>query len=121
MKLKPALRKSRPDGFQHRPCLFLTPAVYDGIVSISLERIVRKGPLHPRIERIMQEEIRQERACNTALRGAFRPLKEGTIRTFDRGTQPPANVQMELSVATYFDGPLIRDFDGLPASASRVL
>jgi len=43
----------------------------------------------------MQKEIRQERACNTTLRGAFRPLKEGTIRTFDRGTQPPANIQTD--------------------------
>src|SRR5215467_2119966 len=63
MKLKPAIRKSHPDGFQHQPCLFLTPAVDDAIVRVSLERIVRKGPLHPRIERIMQKEIRQERAC----------------------------------------------------------
>src|SRR5215467_3184687 len=29
MKLKPAIRKSHPDGFQHRPRLFLTPAVDD--------------------------------------------------------------------------------------------
>ena len=43
----------------------------------------------------MQEQIRQERAYNTALRGASRPFKEGTIRTFDRGTQPPTDVQTD--------------------------
>jgi hypothetical protein len=32
---------------------------------------------------------------NTTLRGAFHPLKEGNIRTFDRGTQPPTNVQTD--------------------------
>ena len=63
MKLKAALRKAYPDGFQNRPRLLLTPAVDDGIVSKPLERIVRESPLHPRIEPVMQKEIRQERAC----------------------------------------------------------
>jgi hypothetical protein len=53
--------------------------VHDGIVSKPFERVVRKDPLHPDIERIMEEEIRQERARNTTLRGAFGPLKEGTV------------------------------------------
>ena len=76
MKLKPAIRKSHPDGFQHRPRLFLTPAVDDAIVRVPLERIVRKGPLHPRVERIMQKEIRQERAC-------YSPYAKDNF-TFDR-------------------------------------
>src|SRR5262245_41512768 len=86
MKLQTAFCKACPDGFKHKPRLLLAPAVDDGIVSKPLERIVRESPLHPRIEPIMQKEIRQERACNTPLRGAFRPLKEGTVRTLDRGT-----------------------------------
>jgi hypothetical protein len=95
MKLKPAICETCPDGFQHQLRLPLTPAVHDGIVSVPLERIVREGPLHPRIERVMQEEIRQERAYDTALRGASRPLKEETIRTFSRGSQPPSDVQTD--------------------------
>src|SRR5262249_40103453 len=95
MKLQTALCKACPDGIQHRLRLPLTPAVHDSIVSEPLERIVRKGPLHPHIEAIMQVEIRQERAYNTTLRSAFCPLKEGAIRTFDRRAQPPANVQTD--------------------------
>ena len=95
MKLQATVCKAIPNGFVHRPSFLLTPAVDDGIVSKSFERVVREGSLHPRIERIMEEEIRQERARNPALRGPVCPLKEGTIRTLDRGTQPPANVQME--------------------------
>jgi len=83
----------------------------------------------------MQEEIRQERACDAPLWGAFRPLKENTVWTLDRGTQPPANVQLEpgkVSVVRYgpFDQ-IVRDgikkgFDiqiynpiKLPASLTR--
>ena len=57
MKLQTALPESIPDGFQHRTSLLLTPAVDDGIVRITLELDVRKSPLHPDIERVMQEEI----------------------------------------------------------------
>jgi hypothetical protein len=42
----------------------------------------------------MQEEIRQKRACDTPLWGAFRPLKEGAVLTLDRGTKPPADIQL---------------------------
>lgn len=42
----------------------------------------------------MQEEIRQKRACDSPLRGAFRPLKEGTVRTLNRGTQPPPDIEL---------------------------
>ena len=77
----------------------------------------------------MQEEIRQERACNTTLRGAFCPLEEGTIRTFNRGTQPPANVQMEpgkISVVrnSLFDqvmrDGIKRPLDRLPTTAVTI-
>jgi hypothetical protein len=73
----------------------------------------------------MQEEIRQERTCYTPLWGAFRPLKEGTIWTHDRGTQPPADIQLypgKISVVGYglFDQ-IVRDgiigrYDRLPTS-----
>src|SRR5215470_4976426 len=94
MKLKPALCKACPDDIEHKPRLLLTPAVDNRIVSVPLERDARKGSLHPRVKRIMQEEIRQERTCHTPLWGAFRPLKEGAVLTLDRGTKPPADIQL---------------------------
>src|SRR5215813_3987854 len=63
------------------------------IVSKTLEVDARKRPRHPHVERIMQEQIGQERTEDTALRGAFRPFHQDSVRTLDRGTQPPAHVQ----------------------------
>jgi hypothetical protein len=104
MKLQTALCQACPDDIEHKPRLLLTPAVDNRVVSVPLERDARKGSLHPRVKRIMQEEIRQERTCYTPLWGAFRPLKEGTIWTHDRGTQPPADIQLypgKISVVGY--------------------
>ena len=60
MKLQTASQESIPDGFQHRLSLPLTPALDDGIIRITLELDVRERPLHPEIERVMQEEIGQQ-------------------------------------------------------------
>ena len=65
----------------------------DRIVRIALERDARISPLHPEIERVMQEEIGQQRTDDTALRRALRPLLHGAVRPLHRGTQPPRNVQ----------------------------
>ena len=64
VKLQFALPESTPDGVQHRTRLPLTAAVDDGIVRIALELDVRKRPPHPRIERIVQKEISQQRTVS---------------------------------------------------------
>src|SRR6516164_6275741 len=63
------------------------------IVSETLEVDGRKRPRYPHVERIMQEQVGQERTDDTALRGAFRPFHQDPVRTLNRGTQPPAHVQ----------------------------
>ena len=67
----------------------------DGIVRITLEPDARILPLHPQIERVVQEQIGQQRTDDTPLRGALRPLHQSAIRTFDGGTKPPPNVQTD--------------------------
>ena len=45
----------------------------------------------------MQEQIGEQWTNDTALRGSLRPLHERSIRTFDRGAQPPSNVETNPS------------------------
>src|SRR5260221_5250243 len=93
MKFQTALCQPAPDGLQYCSRLRFAPAMDDYIVSETLEVDGRKRPRHPHVERIMQEQVGQERTDDTALRGAFRPFHQDPVRTLDRGTQPPAHVQ----------------------------
>ena len=58
------------------PRLFGAPAVTNGIIRIPFERDMRKGSHHPHVERMVQEQVRQERA-------AYSPYAKGNF-TFDR-------------------------------------
>jgi hypothetical protein len=60
MKPQTALLEPISDGRQHHAGLAFAVAVYEGIVRIPLERHVRKPPLHPHVERVLQEMTRQE-------------------------------------------------------------
>jgi hypothetical protein len=60
VKLKTALLQSLPDRFEHLLRLSLALGVNDHIVSVALEPNVRIGPVHPKIECVMHEEIRQQ-------------------------------------------------------------
>src|SRR5262249_43531045 len=71
-----ALCKPTPDALQYCSRLRFAPAMDDYIVSKTLEVDARKRPRHPHVERIMQEQIGQERTDDTALRGAFRPFHQ---------------------------------------------
>ncbi len=64
IELKTALQEATSDGFQYLPGLPLAPAVDDCIVRIALELDMRERPLHPEIERVMQEEISQQRTSH---------------------------------------------------------
>src|SRR5260370_25572404 len=91
MKFQTELCQPAPDGLQSCSRLRFAPAMDDYIVSETLEVDGRKRPRHPHVERIMQEQVGQERTDDTALRGAFRPFHQDPVRTLDRGTQPPAH------------------------------
>src|SRR5229473_3976804 len=80
MKLQTALRKASPNSIQHRPSFLLRPTMDDGIVRIALEVDVRKRPPHPRIKRVVQKEIGEQRTDHAPLRRAARPLFQGAIR-----------------------------------------
>src|SRR3954467_13158939 len=62
MQFQVAFRKPLPQHIQQLTSLLLTVAMDDRIVCIALEWTRRKLPLHPRIERVVKEKIRQHRA-----------------------------------------------------------
>ena len=53
--------------------------------------------MHPQVERVVQEQVGEQRTDDAPLRGAFRPFLVGPIRTLDGGTKPPPNVQPDPS------------------------
>ena len=65
------------------------------IIRIALKPDARILPLHPEIERIVQEQVGKQRTDHTALRGAFGPLLPGAVRALDGGAKPPPNVQAD--------------------------
>src|SRR5262249_16631602 len=79
MEFQLALRQPCSDTRLKPACLRFTLAMRDDIIGITLERDGRVFPLHPGIERIMQEEIRKDGAATTALRHPLSPLDEGAI------------------------------------------
>jgi hypothetical protein len=85
MKLQTALLEPTTDGLLHRTGLPLAPTVDDGIARITLERDAREGPLHPLIERVVQEEVGQQRADDPALWRAPRARLQRAIRLLHRG------------------------------------
>src|ERR1700748_397238 len=93
VKLQTALLEPITDRFEHLLRVPLAPAMDDGVVCIALELDRRKGPSHPDIERVVQEQVGEQRADDPTLRGALRPLLLGTVRGSQRGTKPPCNVQ----------------------------
>ena len=74
MHLQPALRQSGLKLGLEGLRFLLGPAVHQPIICIPTPREVRVCPCHPEIERVVQEEIGQNRADHAALRGAARSL-----------------------------------------------
>ena len=71
----------------------LVPAVYQSVIRIPTPREVGVRPRHPEIERIMQEQVSQNRADNAPLRGTTRPLNLHTVCVFHWRRQPPFDVE----------------------------
>jgi hypothetical protein len=61
MQLQPDLLHSAGDRLDHRNGLDLTDAVHDRVIDVTLELDGGEFPRHPRVERIMQEQISQHR------------------------------------------------------------
>src|SRR5215831_4579822 len=71
----------------------LVPAVNQSIIRIPTPRKVRVRPRHPEIERVMQEQVRQNWADNTTLRGATLSLSLRTVFAFHGRRQPSFDVE----------------------------
>ena len=61
----------------------------DRIIRISFKADIRMVALKPAIERVVQEQVGEERARNTPLRGTTRPLLPGAVRPLDGSAEPP--------------------------------
>src|ERR1017187_205803 len=48
---------------------------------------------HPLVERVVQEEVRQERGNDPALRRPLRPLLQGAVFTLHGSAKPPRDVE----------------------------
>jgi hypothetical protein len=57
----------RGDPGQHALCLPPALAMHDNIIGIALKRAARMIPGHPHIERVVQEQVRQDRRNWNAL------------------------------------------------------
>ena len=66
-------------------CTLFVSRLYRRAIGIALEGDGRVFPVHPGIERIMQEEIRKDRADTTAWRHPWSSLTEGAILTLHGG------------------------------------
>ena len=85
MQFQMALRQPCGDTRLKPARLPFTLAMRDDIIGITLEGDGRVFPLPPGIERIMQEEIRQDGADTTALRHPLSPLDAGAILLLHEG------------------------------------
>ena len=71
----------------------LRSAVNKPVISIPTPWEVGMCPCHPEIKCVMHEQIREDRANNTALRGTARTLHPRSILEFHRRLQPSFDVQ----------------------------
>ncbi len=93
VKFQPTFRKSP---FNRHPKSFrfgFAPTVTNPIIGISLEWNLRILSLHPRIERIMQKEIRKQGTDHPSLRSPFIPMNQAAIFQLHRGFQPSLDVE----------------------------
>ena len=65
------------------------------IVRITLERDVRIRLRHPRVERMMQEDVRKEGTDDPALRRAFGAGHARPVRSFGGRFQPALDVEQQ--------------------------
>src|SRR5947208_4487663 len=87
------------------PRLLGAVAVTNGIVRIPLERDMRKASPHPHVERVVQEQVRQERADHPSLRRPRRARHDVAVLHLHRRLQPALDVQQHpWTVSMMTDG-----------------
>jgi hypothetical protein len=99
IRLKTQCPEPRGDGGPQFAGLFLTVAVSDDVIREALEWAAREFPVHPRIERIMHEQVSQQRRNRGTLRGSLFPRDNGPVGHLHRRFQPPRDVQQDPPLA----------------------
>ena len=69
MQLKTQGLKPRGDGSPQLAGLVLAVAVSDNVIRVALKRAAREFPVHPRVERVVHEQVSQQRRNRGPLRG----------------------------------------------------
>src|SRR5450755_566549 len=93
MEPQPNLIHPLSDPGQHRLRLCPAFAVHDDIISEALKRATRNLPGHPRIKRVVQEQVRQARRDRRPLRGSSAALLKGPVGMLQRRVQPPFHAE----------------------------
>src|SRR5262249_16583370 len=93
IQLQTDLRQPLDDRVEHELRLRLAPAVQDRIIRVALERDGRKLPGQPPVERVVQEDVRQQGRDRRALRAATISLLESAVLALQRRLQPPLHVE----------------------------
>ncbi len=84
MQPQPDLLHPVADRGQHLACLQLADTVHDRVIDVALERDARKFPSHPRVERIVQEQIREHGRDRRSLRSAAIPRRQRPVDLLQR-------------------------------------
>jgi hypothetical protein len=99
MQFQAHLREAASDGIPHLAGLLLTGAVHHRVIAVPLEPDGRELPGHPGIERIMHEQVSQQRGNRRPLRGSPFPGHHGAIRLLERRFKPPLHIQQNPLLA----------------------
>jgi hypothetical protein len=70
-------------------------AVHHAVVGVAFERYRREDPAHPRVERVMQKQVRQHGRDRRALWGTAVSLLQGAVRMLHGGGKPPLDAMKE--------------------------
>ena len=73
--------------------LFLRSTVHEDIIRVSLEGHVGQGLLHPRVEREMEENVREQRAHHAPLGGSCVPCRPCPILVLHGSRAPALHVE----------------------------
>jgi hypothetical protein len=95
VKLKPALRQPRSDRSPQLPGMLLASGVDNHVIAIALEQDEPVLPDHPRVERVVQEHVRQQGRDRRPLRSSAIPRDHAAILALQRRFEPPLHVQQD--------------------------
>jgi hypothetical protein len=130
MKHQPTFSEPLRKHFAQPPCLRFAPAVADRIVGITFEGNAGMIPAHPRVERIVQKEVSQQRTDYSALWRSLFSRDETAILHLDGCIEPSLNIEQHpRAIGMFTDRPhqqivldaVERTLDTLPTITSTAI